>query len=458
MSLMNLMRRPSEAIALFSFALAAVPAVVQHEEAREKAGVTATYTLPDVPLGAAGNPGRPEDAAADRGIRLGSIGSDLWRGAADPDGEFWMLTDRGPNGLLKIDGESRRTFLSPEFNPAILRVKLDGAAIRILETVPIVTASGKPVSGLPNIAGRDEIPYDLSGREKLPFNPNGLDSEGLVRTAAGEFWVAEEYGPSLLKIDRTGKVLKRYIPEGVKLEGADYPVATVLPAIYGKRKINRGFEGLALSSDQKTLYLALQSPLSNPDKKTGDASRNTRILAFDVAGEKVIAEYVYRFDAAKEFDPAHSAPDEMKLSGLLFVNTDTLLVLERTDWVAKLYSVNLGEATNILGGRWDDPATAPTLEAVDEMPDGVKALSKTLVANLKDLDGIPEKIEGIAVIDRHTIAVSNDNDFDIGEPDRTGTNVGKGMKSKIVTIRLSRPLPLAGTELEERLSAPVNQE
>ncbi|MGH7765847.1 MAG: esterase-like activity of phytase family protein [Candidatus Binatia bacterium] len=440
--LTNLMRRPSEAIALFSFALAAVPAVVQHEEAREKARVTATYTLPDVPLGGADNPSRPEDASADRGIRLGSIGSDLWRGAGDPDGEFWMITDRGPNGLLKIDGETRRTFLAPEFNPAILRVKLDGGAIRILETVPLVTGSGKPVTGLPNVAGRDETPYDHSGREKLSFNPNGLDSEGLVQTATGEFWVAEEYGPSLLKIDRTGKVMKRYIPEGVKLEGADYAVMPVLPAIYGKRKINRGFEGLALSDDQKILYIALQSPLSNPDKKTGDASRNTRILAFDIPSEKVVAEYFYRFDAAKDFDPAHSKPDEMKISGLLSIKPDTLLVLERTDWVAKLYLVDLAAATNILGGKWDDPATAPALEALEEPVEDAKPLAKTLLANLKEVDGVPEKIEGIAVIDANTIAVSNDNDFDIGEPDRTGNNVGKGMKSHTLILRLGRPLPL----------------
>jgi hypothetical protein len=40
-------------------------------------------------------------------------------------------------------------------------------------------------------------------------------------------------------VDRTGKVL----PAGLKLEDTDYPVANVLPAIYGKTKINRGFEG-----------------------------------------------------------------------------------------------------------------------------------------------------------------------------------------------------------------------
>ena len=125
----------------------------------------------------------------------------------------------------------------------------------------------------------------------------------VVRTAAGDFWIADEYSPSLVHVDRTGKVIQRYVPEGLKLAGTDYPVAKVLPSIYGKRKINRGFEGLALSADEKTLYTVLQSPLLNRDRKIGDTSRNTRVLVFDIASEQVTAEYAYRFDVSKQFDP-----------------------------------------------------------------------------------------------------------------------------------------------------------
>jgi Esterase-like activity of phytase len=286
--------------ALVSLVLAA--ALTPHPSSAQDT-VIATYTLPDTPIKPFQNAVLPGSIANDRKVLLGSIGSDLWRGPKDPRDEFWMLTDRGPNGQIRVDGTNRRTFWVPDFNPMILRVKTEGETVKILQTLPIVGQSGKPVTGLPNLKGIDETPYDYSARDVLTFNPNGLDSEGLVRTAAGEFWITEEYSPSLLHVDRTGKVLKRYVPEGVKLNGTDYPVAEVLPAIYSKRKINRGFEGLALSSDEKTLYLTLQSPLLNPDKKTGDASRNSRLIAFDIPSEKVTAEYVYRFDVAKEFDP-----------------------------------------------------------------------------------------------------------------------------------------------------------
>jgi hypothetical protein len=236
------------------------------------------------------------------------------------------------------------------------------------------------------------------------------------------------------------------MPAGLKLGDTDYPVADVLPAILGKTKINRGFEGLALSNDEKTLYTVLQSPLLNPDRKTGNASRNTRVLVFDIATEKVTAEYVYRFDVSSEFDRnLKNSPDEMKLSGVAFLNPTTLLVLERTDSVAKLYSVDISKATNILNTHWDDAKTAPALEALgDPALAQVRVLPKSLVFDLSSLYGMPEKIEGIALIDRHTIAVSNDNDFDSEDSryDAEGNGSGKGTKTQILIISLSKPLPL----------------
>ena len=408
--------------------------------------IIATYTLPDTPIKQFQNALLPGSVANDRKVLLGSIGSDLWHGPKDPRDEFWMITDRGPNGQIAVDGKNRRTFWVPEFDPTIVRVKTEGKAIKILEAIPIVGQSGKPVTGLPNLKDVDEAPYNYSAQELLPLNPNGLDTEGLVRTTAGDFWIGEEYSPSILHVDRTGKVIKRYIPEGLPLEGTDYPVAKVLPAIYGRRKINRGFEGIALSGDEKTLYLVLQSPLLNPDRKTGEGSRNSRVLVFDIPSEKVTAEYVYRFDVSKEFDPnPKNTPDEMKLSGVIAMNPTTLLVLERTDLVAKLYSVDLSQATNILGSKWNDAKTAPTLEALaDPATAGVRVLPKTLVLDLSSIKGMPEKIEGIALLDQNTLAVSNDNDFDSEESkyDAEGNNIGKGKISQILMISLAKPLPL----------------
>ena len=433
------------------FLLCAVP-IVHPVFAQNK--VSATYTFPDIPIKEFHNKLFPQSVANDRKVLLGSIGSDLWRAPKDPRDEFWMVTDRGPNGQIRVDGSNRRTFWVPEFNPAILRVKIQGDTIQILETIPIVGQSGKPVTGLPNLKGFDETPYNYTAKELLPFNVNGLDTEGIVRTSAGDFWICEEYSPSLVHVDRTGKVLKRYVPEGLDLQGTDYPVVKPLPAIYGKRKINRGFEGIALGTDEKTLYILLQSPLLNPDRKTGDLSRNTRVLVFDIPSEKVTAEFAYRFDVSSEFDRGpKNTPDEMKLSAVVALNPTTLLVLERTDWVAKLYSVDMSQATNILNTKWSDPKTAPTFEGLADLATAeLRSLPKTLVLDLSSLNGMPEKIEGIAVIDRNTIAIANDNDFDSEDSkyDVEGNNVGKGKKSQILIISLAKPLPLASESVSSR--------
>jgi hypothetical protein len=422
--------------------LIAEPALAQNR-------VIGTYTFSDTPIKEFQNKIFPNSVVNDRKVLLGSIGSDLWHGPKDASDEFWMVTDRGPNGQIAVEGKNRRTFWVPEFNPTIVRVKTEGKSIRVLEAIPIVGQSGKPVTGLPNLKDVDETPYNYSAQELLPFNSNGLDTEGIVRASAGDFWIGDEYSPSLVHLDRTGKVLKRYIPEDLNLDGTDYPVAKVLPAIYGKRKINRGFEGLALSADEKTLYAVLQSPLLNPDRKTGDLSRNTRVLVFDIPSEKVTAEYVYRFDVSKEFDPnPKNTPDEMKLSGVVALNSTTLLVLERTDLVAKLYIVDMTKATNILSTRWNDPKTAPTLEALaDPATAEVRVLPKNMVLDLSSIEGMPEKIEGIAVLDQSTIVVANDNDFDSEESkyDAQGNNVGKGKKTQILVISLDKPLSPALT-------------
>ena len=217
--------------------------------------IVTTHTFPEVRIAEFQNKSFPGSISNDRKVFLGSIGSGLWHGPIDARDEFWMITDRGPNGQIAVDGKNRRTFWVPEFDPTIIKLKLEDNSMRVVETIPLVGRSGKPVTGLPNLKDLDETPYDYAAQQVLPFNTNGLDTEGLVRTTAGDFWIGDEYSPSLVHADRSGKILKRYIPEQLDLPGTDYPVVQVLPAIYGRRKINRGFEGLALSADEKTLYL-----------------------------------------------------------------------------------------------------------------------------------------------------------------------------------------------------------
>jgi hypothetical protein len=400
--------------------------------------VTRTATLGDIPLGTFSNALLPGTVGDDRGADLGGIGSDIY--PAGRQGEFWTVTDRGPNGQIKVDGKKRRTFPVPGFDPAIVKIKVSGDTVKVLDALPITTSSGKPVTGLSNQAGRDEAPYSYDAQTPLAYNPNGVDTEGIVRCADGSFWLADEYGPSLIHVSARGKVLTRYVPKGLNLTGSDYPVVEALPAVLLHRKVNRGFEGLA-QLPGGDLVMAVQSPLSLPDGGAGDASRTTRLLRFSPKKLAVTAEYAYRFDPVNVVDPSEDDTSELKISSVVAVGHDRLLVEERTDKAARLELVKLTRGTDILGGPWDSDKTSPSLEQLDDpAASGVPVLAKRLVVDLGTVAGVPGKIEGIARVDRDTLALINDNDFGMtdgaGAFDAQGRLVDSGIETTVTYVRL----------------------
>jgi hypothetical protein len=315
-----------------------------------------------------------------------------------------------------------------------------GDTVKVLDAIPITTSSGKPVSGLPNQAGRDEAPYSYDAQTPLTYDANGVDTEGIVRAQDGTFWLVDEYGPSLIHVSARGKVLTRYVPKGLNLTGTDYPVVEALPSILLHRKINRGFEGLA-QLPGGDLVMAVQSPLSLPDGDAGDTSRTTRLLRFSPKKRAVTAEYAYLFDPVNVVDPSEDDTSELKISSLVAVGRDRLLVEERTDKAARLQLVKLTRDADILGDAWDTDTTSPSLEQLDDpAAAGVPVLSKRLVVDLGTVEGVPGKIEGVARVDHDTLALINDNDFGMtdgaGAFDAHGRLVDSGIETTVTYVRL----------------------
>ncbi|WP_405523146.1 esterase-like activity of phytase family protein [Streptomyces canus] len=439
-------RRPARRTAAAGVPLALIAALIAAGPAMgapsNEARVARTATLGDIPLGAFSNRLLPGTVADDRGVDLGGIGSDIY--PAGRKGEFWTVTDRGPNGQIKVAGSKRRTFPVPGFDPAIVKIRVCGEDVKVLDAIPVTASSGKPVTGLPNQQGRDEAPYDYNALTALSYNPNGLDTEGIVRASDGTFWLVDEYGPSLVHVSARGKVLTRYVPEGLNLTGAGYPVVEALPSVLLHRKINRGFEGLA-QLPGGDLVLAVQSPLSLPDTGAGEASRTTRLLRFSPRKKTVTAEYAYRFDPVNVVDPSEDDTSELKISSVVAVGGDRLLVEERTDKAARLQLVRLDRSSNILGGTWDDDTTSPSLEQLDDpAASGVPVLAKKPVVDLGTVAGVPGKIEGVARVDHDTLALINDNDFGMtdgaGAFDADGRLVDSGVETTVSYVRLPHRL------------------
>ncbi|MEI6239401.1 MAG: esterase-like activity of phytase family protein [Planctomycetia bacterium] len=366
------------------------------------------------------------------GIAFGGV-SDL-ASAADGGGRLWATTDRGPNGTVNIGGKKVRTLLHPGFAPEIMEIELPGDAAghaaRVVRTIPLSGRSGTPLSGRPNGVGRDVPILDADSGTPLPGDPNGVDTEGIVQTKGGSFWMVEEYRPSLLHVSATGRVLMRFVPEGTKLDGADAEVLDVLPAAYANRRDNRGFESIAVSPDGSRLWTMLQSPLDNGKAKKVAEAGNVRLLAFDPVAMKPAAEHVYRLGdpADRGYLTTGAAVDDGKLCAMATIDADSLLVIEQDDKArVRLYRADLERATDTL--QRDAGSHGPTLEETRNLDAaGIRPVGKTLVADLTPLvsemrrdvygsDGAtiddPLKLEGIAILGPDRVAIVNDNDFGV---------------------------------------------
>jgi hypothetical protein len=140
----------------------------------------------------------------------------------------------------------------------------------------------------------------------------------------------------------------------------------------------------------------------------------------------------------------------MKVSGLAMLDAHRMLVLERTDFIAKIFLVDLRNATNILNNPdWHDPnrPAAQSLEAIVNLEAaGIQPLPKEFVITLDSTVPInsmpiPQKIEGMTVLDGKTIAIANDNDFGVGSFSGGSCQLNDtGVESRLLVIRLDNPL------------------
>src|SRR5574341_433170 len=76
--------------------------------------------------------------------------------------------------------------------------------------------------------------------------------------------------------------------------------------------------------------------------------------------------------------PRSEKQNDPRISELMAIGLDRLIVLERTEQTTKPYEIDLGSADNILGTPWDDPATRPTLEQTQVQAAHIKDVPKTL--------------------------------------------------------------------------------
>lgn len=370
------------------------------------------------------------------------IGSGAFHHPDDPPNVMWTVGDRGPNvgcGEFKAiaqmelpacrEARNGRVYLTPSYTPSIYRLILtDSGQFRVTDVITLRDRDGTPLNGMPNPlrTATTETPLDGHGK-RLEQDVHGIDAEGLIRLTDGTFWVADENAPSIVHVGADGRIITRHVPQGTEgeYEGARYDVVGSLPAILTRRQANRGIESIAVSRDERFLFFVLQSPLANPDTAAFRKSRNVRLFKVERTSMQIVGEYVYVLDDPKTFrrDPSSDQPD-VRVSEMVAIGSDRLIVLERTEATTKLYEIDLAEATGLHGSPWDETQTTLSLEQTDLAQARIVAVKKTLRFDTADFPRIVGKTEGMALLPDGALALINDDDFGVG-----------GARTQIVVVR-----------------------
>ena len=362
------------------------------------------------------------------------VGSGLTRRAGDPPGKIWAIGDRGPNfkvpfgithyglkhlaPLAEVEGVKIMPF--PDIGPAISELRLEDDRITCLRTLPLRDTNNHAISGLPFANGRGESTVDLNG-DLLPANPSGADTEGIAAMADGTFWVADEYGPTLMHVAEDGTVLVRWVPEGSGhlFKGAGYPIVEALPSIAARRQFNRGFEAVTLSADEAWLFVAFQSPLAHPDENAHRKSRHVRIWKLSTQSGAVSAQFLYPLDEPSSFRRDNALgkvhASDLKVSEFVTIGPDRLLVLERGSATTKLYTITLDAdfAVNVAHLSLDTRPTLENLSAARQIGGDVPQLVKTLIFSTDDFPEMDADLEGVVMLSPRSLLIVNDNDFGV---------------------------------------------
>ena len=367
---------------------------------------------------------------------LPSYGSGLaFKGTnANGDLEFYGLTDRGPNGdgplvpdpNVKGATIGSKIFPSPGFAPAFGVITVGKSGAVLASSTPIKVSATVNTSGLPVPVGAvgnsaempvmDVMKYDPASR--AVFNAGGLDSEAIViDKKRNALWVSDEYGPFIIRLDAATGIIQ-----------AKYEPGKGLPALFAKRRANRGMEGMTLDTSNDKLYAFLQSPLTDGSatyavtKKSEQIERYahfTRWIEFDPTLGTSGRMFAYPLDAA---DYQDGRTGNAKLGDMVALGGGKFLVIEQGAAPSgkvfnKLMLVDLNAATDISAASFNaatsDLEKSSMAGAAVNGADWaqVKTLKKTLLLDLNAIGWAAEKAEGLTLVDGSTIALANDNDF-----------------------------------------------
>ncbi|ABQ67848.1 Uncharacterized protein Swit_1485 [Rhizorhabdus wittichii RW1] len=420
------------------------------------------------------------------GDTLGSFSSlqiqpGSWKRVGDHyEAILWTLPDRGrndPAAKLFFDYPARLERLRIRFAPG------DGR----LDLIPDGGLELRDFRGRP-FTGADPDTGTLTERGMLLPAPAGgigggkvsLDAESLQFRRDGGFYVGDEYTANIYHFDRRGR-----------LRGVIRPPAAIAPRRDGRpafgslrtpdtgRRNNQGPEGMSLSPDGRTLFVALQSALMQ-DSATGSAAGRTdiRVLVYDVSRTptpaRPVAHHVMQLPAYSAAGNG-GAPDRTAAQSEIRALDDHSFLMLARDGAGRgaaggapivyksVLLVDVAGATNLAGTDYETGTASLLLDKAGTAlrPDIVPADWAELVNMLNpvqlarfglDVEALSEKWEAMDLVPvlepdhpaDYFLFVGNDNDFIARRCRMSGQSCDAAFDndSRILVYRISLPTPL----------------
>ncbi len=252
--------------------------------------------------------------------------------------------------------------------------------------------------------GAASDPYHTPDPEAMRYNPHtntlAWCSEG-ERIVNGHNNILED--PSVTDIT----------PEGDYLDTFAIPPQMYMSSQETGPRRNGVFEGLTFDDAYKYLYVNVEEPIYNDGSRAGlhDSTGIIRIIQFDVASKKPVAEYGYIIDPVA-YPPSPAGAFIINgVSDILSVGENKLLVIERSfstgrpACTIRVYLADLSQAKNVLA-----------MASIKNRQ--VKMIKKKLLLNMESLKIYIDNIEGVTFgpdlpNGHRSLLFISDNNFDV---------------------------------------------
>jgi len=316
-------------------------------------------------------------------------------------------------GLSGIDYNARRKVYymisddRSDINPArfyTAQIFVTPKGIDSLHFVAVTTMQQTDNTVYPN---KKQDRSNVPDPEAIRYNPI---LKQLVWSSEGERIVKEKdtvlENPAVIAISPAGKFESSF----------ELPANLVMHATDNGPRRNGVLEGMSFADNYTSLFVNVEEPLyeDGPRADVTDNNAFIRILKFDVASKKNIAQYAYKLEpVAYEANPA----SEFKINGvpdILNIGNNKFLVIERSfstgrlACTIKVFITDLNNATNI--------KDVPSLKTNNNFTPA----TKKLLLNMDNLGIYIDNIEGVTfgptLPNGHkTLVFVADNNFDTKE-------------------------------------------